>query len=127
LFDPRTAVATPRLGLRVQFRCISCWIFVEQHGTPYSEWSRVLPEKLTGPEPVKFPACYGTRRFITPFTTACHLSLSWANRIALERNVSVSVEWSLRKCWGCAIGWTHQHTITPSLSWFHLSCSIWLY
>jgi hypothetical protein len=25
----------------------------------------------------KFPACYGTRRFITVFTTARHLSLSW--------------------------------------------------
>jgi hypothetical protein len=25
----------------------------------------------------KFPACYGTRRFITVFTTARHLSISW--------------------------------------------------
>jgi hypothetical protein len=72
LFDPRTAVATPRLGLRVQFRCISCSIFVEQDCTPYSAWSRVLPEKLTGPESFKkFPAFYGTRRFVTAFTTAC--------------------------------------------------------
>jgi hypothetical protein len=36
-----------------------------------------LPEKLTGPQVVrKFPAFYGTRRFITAFTTARHLSLS---------------------------------------------------
>ena len=29
----------------------------------------------------KFPAFYGTRRFITAFTSARHLSLSWANSI----------------------------------------------
>jgi hypothetical protein len=40
-------------------------------------WSRVLLEKLTGHQLVKkFPAFYGTRRFITAFTTARHLSLS---------------------------------------------------
>ena len=39
--------------------------------------SRGLPEKLTGPQLVrKFPALYGTRRFITAFTTASHLYLS---------------------------------------------------
>jgi hypothetical protein len=38
--------------------------------------SRVLLEKLTGLQLVrKFPAFYGTRRFITAFTSACHLSL----------------------------------------------------
>jgi hypothetical protein len=36
----------------------------------------VLPEKVTGPLLVKkFPAFYGTRRFITAFTSARHLSL----------------------------------------------------
>ena len=40
-------------------------------------WSRVLLEKLTGFQLVKkFLAFYGTRRFITAFTSACHLSLS---------------------------------------------------
>ena len=44
--------------------------------------SRVLPEKLTSPQLVKkFPAFYGTQRFITTFTTACHLSLSSARVI----------------------------------------------
>jgi hypothetical protein len=39
-------------------------------------WNIVL-WKLTGYKPVKkFPAFYGTRRFITMFTKACHLSLS---------------------------------------------------
>ena len=39
--------------------------------------SRVLLEKLTGSQTVKkFPAFYGTRRFITAFTSVRHLSLS---------------------------------------------------
>jgi hypothetical protein len=45
-------------------------------------WSRVLLEKLTSLQPVKkFSAFYGTRRFITSFTSARHLSLSWASSI----------------------------------------------
>ena len=44
--------------------------------------SRVLLEKLTSSQLVKkFPAFYGTRRFITAFTSARHLSLSWASSI----------------------------------------------
>jgi hypothetical protein len=44
--------------------------------------STVPLEKLTGFQPVKqFPAFYGTRRFITTFTSARHLSLSWASSI----------------------------------------------
>jgi len=45
-------------------------------------WSRVHLEKLTGSQLIKkFPAFYGTQRFITTFTTAHHLSLSWATLI----------------------------------------------
>ena len=45
-------------------------------------WSRVLLEKLTGLQLVKkFPAFYGTRRFITALTSVRHLSLSWASPI----------------------------------------------
>ena len=45
-------------------------------------WSRVLLEKLTGSQQVnKLPAFYGTRMFITAFTGARHLSLSWARSI----------------------------------------------
>ena len=41
-----------------------------------------LLEKLTGFQLVKkFPAFYGTRSFITAFTSACHLFLSWASSI----------------------------------------------
>jgi len=40
-------------------------------------WSRILLKELTGFQLVKkFPVFYGTRRFITAFTGACHLSLS---------------------------------------------------
>jgi hypothetical protein len=39
--------------------------------------SRVLLEKLKRPKLLKrYPAFYGTRRFITAFTTARHLSLT---------------------------------------------------
>ena len=42
-------------------------------------WSRVLFEKLTGSQIVKkCPAFNGTWKFITAFTTACHMSISWA-------------------------------------------------
>jgi hypothetical protein len=44
--------------------------------------SRVLLEKLTSLQLVKeFPAFYGTRKFVTAFTTARQLSLSWASSI----------------------------------------------
>ena len=40
-------------------------------------WSRVLLEKLTGLQLVKkCSAFYGTRKFVTAFTSARHLSLS---------------------------------------------------
>ena len=45
-------------------------------------WCRVLLEKLTCLQLVKkFPAFYGTRRFITALTSVLHLSLSWASPI----------------------------------------------
>jgi hypothetical protein len=45
-------------------------------------WSRVLLEKLTGLQLVKkFPAFYGTRKFITAFTSTLHMSVSWASSI----------------------------------------------
>ena len=45
-------------------------------------WNRVFPEKLTYFKLVKkFLAFYGTRRFTAAFTSARHLSLSWASSI----------------------------------------------
>ena len=44
--------------------------------------SRVLLEKLTGLQLVKkFPAFFGTRKFITAFTRSRHLSRSWGSSI----------------------------------------------
>jgi hypothetical protein len=43
-------------------------------------WSRGLPEKLIGPQLFwKFSTFHGTRRFITTFTKASHLSQSSAH------------------------------------------------
>ena len=45
-------------------------------------WSRALPDKLTSSQLVKkFSAFYGTRRFITVYKSARHLSLCWARSI----------------------------------------------
>ena len=45
-------------------------------------WNRVLLGKLTSSQLVKkFPTIYGGRKFITAFTSAPHLSLSWASSI----------------------------------------------
>jgi hypothetical protein len=55
------------------FACIS---FASLKTLLLTPWSRVLFEKLTDSQPVKkFRALYGTRRFITAFTTARHLSI----------------------------------------------------
>jgi hypothetical protein len=44
-------------------------------------WSRVL-EKITGYQQVKkFPAFYGTQKFITAFIRARHLSLYWVSSV----------------------------------------------
>jgi hypothetical protein len=44
-----------------------------------NKWTSVLLEKPIAPRPVKkFPAFYGTHKFITAFITDRHLSLSWA-------------------------------------------------
>ena len=53
--------------------------FTKKFSCLLTPWSRVLLEKLTGSQPVKkFPSFYGTRKFITAFTSDRHLSLSWA-------------------------------------------------
>jgi hypothetical protein len=45
-------------------------------------WSRVILEKLTVSQLVKkFPPRYRTQRFVAAFTSAHHLSISWARSI----------------------------------------------
>jgi len=61
----------PACSMHVPVCATSCF-----HMSILTVLSRVL-EKLTVPQPVKkFPTFYGTRRFITVFTSARHLSLS---------------------------------------------------
>jgi len=64
------------------------WILTAYYTSPYVLayllilWSRVILEKLTGFQLVKkFPAVYATRRIITAFASARHLSLSLARLI----------------------------------------------
>ena len=48
----------------------------------FTAWSRVLLGKLIGSQLVKkFPAFYGAEWFIIEFTSARHMSLSWARSI----------------------------------------------
>jgi hypothetical protein len=60
-------------------RLRTSWSFI----TLPTPWNRDLPEKLTGPQGVrKIPRILWTpRRFITAFTRARHLFLSWARSI----------------------------------------------
>jgi len=58
------------------FVSLDCYLLTYLLTYLLSPWSRVLLEKLTGFQLVKkFPALYGTRKFITAVTSACHLSL----------------------------------------------------
>ena len=67
-------VSNRQQGLAIELRP-----YCRQLLTP---WIRILLEKLTGSQLVKkSPTVYGTRRAITVFTSAHHLSLSWARSI----------------------------------------------
>ena len=51
--------------------CVCVCIHTHTHTHILTPWSRALLEKLIGVQLVKkFPAFYGTRRFITAFTSA---------------------------------------------------------
>ena len=76
--------------------------------TLLTPWCRVLLEKLAGLQLVKkFPAFYGTRRFITSFTSFRHLSLSWASPIQSTYSQPTS-------CRSILILSTHLHLGLPS-------------
>ena len=84
-------------------------------------------EKITSSQIVmKFPALYGTWRFITTFTSACHVSLSWARSIqSMPPHPtswrSILILWS-HLCLGLASGlFPHCVQHAPPVSFF----SIW--
>jgi hypothetical protein len=86
--------------------------------------SMVLLEKLTGLQLIKnFPSFYGTRKFITAFTSSRHLSLScassiqstpphptcWRSILILSSHLClVSLQWSL------SLRFLHQHPVYAS-------------
>ena len=93
-FCSQTVAREPRHTLRQRFcqclaRCAqqtewnnTALIIVNITLTELTPWSRVLLEKLTGPQLVeKIHGFYGTRRFITAFTRGRQLFLSWATAI----------------------------------------------
>ena len=95
-------------------------------------WNRVLLEKITGFKLVKkLPTFYGNRRFITAFTSARHLSLSWARSIQtmppfhflkIHLNIILpytpgSSKWSLSSAFPIKI------LYMPLLSHKHATCS----
>jgi hypothetical protein len=68
-------------GMSVCRMSVRPFVRIEQLSS-LTPWSRVFLEELTSSQLVKkFYAYYGTRRFITAFTSARHLSLSWASSI----------------------------------------------
>jgi hypothetical protein len=69
-------------GMTVLYDFVVPFLFTYVRTYLLIPWRRVLLEKLTGSQLVKkFPAFYGTRRFITAFINARHLSVSWARSI----------------------------------------------
>ena len=87
-------------------------------------WNRFLFEKLTGFQLVrKFPAFYGTRRSITAFRNARHLSLSWASsiqstsstthRLKIHLNIIIaSVPGSFK--WSLSLRFPHHNPVHTS-------------
>ena len=74
-------------------------VYSHTHRYVCAPWNRILLENLTGSQLVKkFPSFYGTRKFITVFTNACHLSLSWARSIQSVPSHPTSRRSVLRFC-----------------------------
>ena len=77
-------ICVTELCTRISFYCVLARRYLRHklqllHSTP---WSRVLLEKLKHFQlDKKFSAIYGTRKFVTTFKIARHLSLFWASSI----------------------------------------------
>ena len=78
---------------------------IEQMTNRLIPWNTVLPEKLTVPQAVKkFPAFYGTYKFITAFTKAHQLPLSSTRSIQSTHYILFLPDPS--------------YIVLPSTSWF---------
>lgn len=60
-------------------------IFYHHNHHQLTPWCRIFFDKLTVSQPVKkkYTASYGTSKFITVLTTACHYTLPWASLFVL--------------------------------------------
>jgi hypothetical protein len=85
--------------------------------------SRVFLEKLTFSQLVmKFPAFYGTLRFITAFTSACHLPLTRVSSIQSIHHISLPEDsfiivlpsTPLSPQWALSLSLTHQIPVRAS-------------
>ena len=108
--------------------------------------NRVLSEKLTGAQLVKFPAFHGTRMFITAFTRTHNLSLSWGTLIQfvppshflkIHFNITLPFKPGSFK-WYFSFRFSHLNSVSASLpthkcymtcssqsSWFDHPNSMW--
>ena len=95
-------------------------------------WNRILLEKLTGSKLIKkFPAFYGTWRFIIMFTRAWHLSLFWARLIQsmphqshflkTHFNITLPSAPQFSKCF-LSLRLPHQNPVCPSSLPVHATC-----
>jgi hypothetical protein len=120
--------ATQHVKLNQQIHKLigKCVILPLHNLTP---WSRGLLEKLTVLQLVKkFPAFYGTQRFITVFTRASHLSLSWASSIQSRppsHCLNIHFDIILQSApgshkWSPSLRSTHQKLVCTSI--FPLTC-----
>jgi len=87
-------------------------------------WIRVLLEKLTGFQLVeKFPTFYGTRKFITAFTSTRPLSLSWASSI--QPIPPHSTSWKCNLILSSHLAWVFQLApspqVSPQIPYLHLT------
>jgi hypothetical protein len=80
---PPSAIELKFLGCQFVFWLLCSWatlIVCTYYVFTYLLHGAVLLEKLSSLQLVrKFPAYYGTQRFISTFTSAHHPPLSWAN------------------------------------------------
>jgi hypothetical protein len=93
IFSIKTVLFLTRNSARTSWPPVSL-----NHSILYGEtnltylWNWVLLEKPPIVQVLKnFPALYGTRKFITVFTRALHLSLSWARLIQSIPPYSISL------------------------------------
>jgi len=70
--------ATNSVSKSLRCQTICRYISISKQLTP---WNRVLEKLIVTKLIKKYPAFYGTRRYITVFTRARHWSLSWTRRI----------------------------------------------